>query len=182
MSSELLIVLLVLLLAGVYFLTRGARFYFKLRGKRLITCPENHHTAAVALDARRLARMAILGTPKLELSECSRWPEKAGCGQECLAEINEAGPSCLVRRVVSEWYKGKPCALCGKSVEANEELVGHTPALLTPEKITVYWNSVSAEQLPDVFKTHAPVCWSCHIAESFRRQHPDMIVERPARW
>jgi hypothetical protein len=25
----------------------------------------------------------------------------------------------------------------------------------------------------------APVCWSCHIAESFRRTHPELIVDRP---
>ena len=28
--------------------------------------------------------------------------------------------------------------------------------------------------------THLPVCWNCHIAESFRREHPELVVDRPA--
>jgi hypothetical protein len=28
-----------------------------------------------------------LSQPHLRLSECSRWPERQGCGQECLSQI-----------------------------------------------------------------------------------------------
>jgi hypothetical protein len=27
---------------------------------------------------------------------------------------------------------------------------------------------------------HWPVCWSCHMSETFRRAHPELVVERPA--
>jgi hypothetical protein len=33
--------------------------------------------------------------------------------------------------------------------------------------------------LPEVFLTYAPVCWDCHIAETLRREHPELIVDRP---
>ena len=26
-----------------------------------------------------------------------------------------------------------------------------------------------------------PVCWNCHIAESFRREHPDLVTDRDNR-
>ena len=77
------IILAILALAVGCLLFRGLRSYFKLRGKRLVTCPETQKPAAVDLDAVHLARDAAFGTPHLRLSECSRWPERQGCGQEC---------------------------------------------------------------------------------------------------
>jgi hypothetical protein len=165
-----------------YLLFRGLRSYFQLRGKRLVNCPETQKPAAVDLDALPLAREAVFRIPQLRLSECSRWPERQGCGQECLKQIEAAPEGCLVRRIVTDWYAGKTCAICGKPVNVTEQWVGHVPALLNPEKKTVYWDKIAAERLPEVFQTHLPVCWSCHIAETFRREHPDLVVDRPARW
>lgn len=53
------------------------------------------------------------------------------------------------------------------------------PALMSPERRTVEWHEVPAETLPEVLSTYRPVCWSCHIAESFRREHPELVIERP---
>jgi len=169
-------------LAVGYVLFRILHSYFKLRGKRLVTCPETQKPAAVDLDAKHLAGEAAFGAPHLRLSECSRWPERQGCGQECLKQIEGAPEGCLVRRIVADWYAGRTCAICGKPVEVAEQRVGHVPALLSPEKRTVYWDKIAPERLPEVFQTHSPVCWSCHIAETFRREHPDLVVDRPARW
>jgi hypothetical protein len=177
-----LIILTFLALAVGYLLFRGLRTYFKLRGKRLVRCPETQKPAAVDLNAVQLARDAAFGAAKLRLSECSRWPERQGCGQECLRQIEAAPEGCLVRRIVAQWYTGKTCVICGTPVDVAEQWVGHVPALLKPEKTTVYWDKIAPERLPEVFETHSPVCWSCHIAESFRRLHPDLVVDRPARW
>jgi hypothetical protein len=48
--------------------------------------------------------------------------------------------------------------------------------------MTVSWDDVPPEKLADVFQTYQPVCWSCHIAETFRRDHPELVTDRPARW
>jgi hypothetical protein len=32
-----------------------------------------------------------------------------------------------------------------------------------------------------VLSTHLPVCWDCHIARRFRREHPALVVDRPRR-
>lgn len=158
----------------------GARSYFKFHGKRLITCPENEKPAAVNVDAKRVAADALKGAPHLRLSECSRWPEKRNCGQECLRQIELAPDGCLVRTIVTHWYEGKRCAICGKLIH-EVEWMGHKPALLDPEQKTVYWDAVAAEKLPEYFATHAPVCWDCHVAETFRHEHPELVTERPWR-
>jgi hypothetical protein len=60
------------------------------RGKRIVTCPDTRESAAVEVDAARVAASAWGGPPDVRLKDCSRWPEKAECGQECLAEVVRA--------------------------------------------------------------------------------------------
>src|SRR5215831_4360910 len=87
--------------------------WLKFRGDRIVTCPENRRPAGVRLDA---AHAALTGwpNPDLRLATCSRWPERAGCGQECLRQIEQAPADCLVRNIVAKWYEGKRCASCGE--------------------------------------------------------------------
>jgi hypothetical protein len=154
------------------------RSYFKLRGKRLVVCPETQKHAAVDLDAGGAARKAFFGAPYFRLSDCSRWPERAGCGQECLKQIELAPEECLVKNFAARWYLGKKCAYCGKVIHEVDWL-GHKPALMNPEKKTIYWDQVPPEKLPDIFSLYAPVCWDCHVTETFRREHPDLVTDRP---
>ena len=78
----------------------GIRVYFRFRGTRLLTCPETHEAAVVEVAARSMALQAILDEPCLRLSECSRWPMRKDCGQDCLRQV-EARPSEL--RISSAW-------------------------------------------------------------------------------
>jgi hypothetical protein len=57
------------------------------RGKRTVTCPETGESAAVGVDAARVAASAWGGPPDVRLKECSRWPERATCGQDCLIQL-----------------------------------------------------------------------------------------------
>lgn len=159
----------------------AVRAYFKLKGKMLVTCPETKEPAAVNVDATRAAEQSFLGEPHLRLSECSRWPERQGCGQECLSQIEAAPEDCLVRTTIARWYAGKACAYCGKPIESVDWLGGQRPALLDPDRKTVQWDQVRPEKLPVVLAKYAPVCWNCHITETFRREHPELVVERPWR-
>ncbi len=158
---------------------RAALTYNKYRGKRLVTCPETHCPAAVDVDAGLAGRAAFDGEPRLRLSTCSRWPERQGCGQECLAEIEAAPEDCLVRRIVTSWYEGKKCALCSRPiVEAKEWWVGHPPALMSVGKEPVAWEDIPPELLPDAFLTSEPVCWNCLVTESFRHKFPELVTDR----
>ena len=178
MSLELYLIIVVLTLTALYFLVpRIASSYLKFRGKRVITCPENRKPAAVDVDARHAALTALLGEPHLRLKDCSRWPEKKDCGQECLLQVELAPADCLVRNMLTNWYEGKHCVVCGEPF-SELNLLDHKPALMTNEGVTIEWDNFRPEALPEVLATHWPVCWDCHIAETFRRQYPDLVVDR----
>ena len=65
----------------------GFRVFLKFRGTRLVTCPETHKPAVVEVAAGSMGLQAILNDPSLHLSECSRWPMRQDCGQNCLRQI-----------------------------------------------------------------------------------------------
>lgn len=57
------------------------------RGKKTVTCPETGQSATVEVDAARVATSAWRGVPDVRLKHCSRWPERATCGQDCLIQV-----------------------------------------------------------------------------------------------
>lgn len=151
------------------------------RGTRLVACPETKRPAAVELDPVRAA-LSLFGNRhgRLRLSDCSRWPEKAGCDQECLAEVERDPQACLVQRIAARWYRGQSCVFCGKPIP-EVTWAEHRPALLSPDRVTVSWKDVKPESLPDLFATHKPVCWDCHVVQSVVRERPDVVTVRPER-
>jgi hypothetical protein len=181
-TVTVLIILVVLAMAVVLVVVRavpGVSAYFTYRGKRVITCPESHTKEAVEVAAAEAGVGAFLSEPTLRLKECSRWPERQDCGQECLRQIEIDPENCLVWNIVAKWYEGKSCVFCHKAIGPLHHL-DHVPALLAPDQKTTEWKRIRPEQLPAVFETHHPVCWNCHVTETFRRLHPELIVERAA--
>lgn len=138
------------------------------RGVHVITCPENHDFAAVKVDLLK---------PDLKLKTCSRWPEKKGCDEACLAQISSSPGACRLRSIVTTWYEGKSCHFCAKPVE---QIVWHErpPAVLLLSGETREWKDIRPEELPKVFATADPVCWACHIVETFRHDYPERVIER----
>ena len=178
--TVLTIIIAVIVLAGALFVYRvvpGVRAYFKFRGTRLVTCPETQEAAAVDVAAGEAALGGLFNEPTLRLHECSRWPERQNCGQDCLSQIEAEPENCLVWNIVAEWYEGKSCVFCRKLIGPLHHL-DHAPALLGPDSRTTEWKDVAPQDLPRIFSTHQPVCWNCHVAESFRRLHPDLVTDR----
>lgn len=159
-------------------LRKPVREFFAVRGDRVVTCPDNDQTVAVRVDARHAAMTAAGGREDLRLEACTRWPEKAGCGQECLAQIEAQPDDCLVRTQVTRWYTDKTCAFCGKALGLID-WTQHKPALRRPDGTTVEWADIRPESLPEVFATHAAICWNCHVAETFRRERPELVIDNP---
>ena len=149
------------------------RRYLAVRGARLVECPENHETAAVKVESA----WAALGGD-WRLADCSRWPEKQSCGRQCLAQIEKAPEECLVRTVVTQWYKDKSCVLCGKPL-GEIDWYNRKPALMDRQGKARPWPEVAPETLPDVLATHRPVCFDCYVAETFRKEHPELVVDNP---
>ena len=173
----MIILLLLLALTVGILLWQGLRWGLRFAGTRLVLCPANHQVAAVRVDAVAAGVGAALGEPCLRLSECSRWPQH-DCAQECLRQIEYAPEDCLLRNMVRDWYAGQRCVFCGRQFDALH-WHDHAPALIDADGRTVQWKDVPLPQLPVVFDTHQPVCWNCHIAQSFRREHADLVTLRP---
>lgn len=179
MNGLLILAAVVVLAIAILLLLRGPikawRFY---REPRVITCPDNHQSAAVTLNAWQAAASGP-DHPSLRLNDCSRWPEKAGCGQECLKQIHDQPDDCMVRTMVARWYEGQRCALCGQAIQADWHF--EHPAVLGPDGAPKQWSSFRAEELPTVFATHRAVCGNCYLNEGFRAEHPELVVDRPGR-
>jgi hypothetical protein len=179
MTTLSLVALLVVVVALVLLFRAIVKAYLEFRGTRVVICPEITAPAAVDVDARHATATAIFGEPCLRLSACSRWPEREDCGQECLKQIELAPAACLARTILARFYEGRSCALCGHAFAAIE-WSSHKPALMSPGRRTLTWGEVSAEHLSEALGTHLPVCWNCHIAETFRRQHPELVIDGPS--
>jgi hypothetical protein len=69
----------------VYRMILESRAYLNFRGTRLVACPETQKT--VLVEVSPMSGQAILDEPRLQINECSRWPMRGGCGQECLSHF-----------------------------------------------------------------------------------------------
>jgi hypothetical protein len=170
-------VAIILVLAAIA-LTRLALSWWKYRGDRVITCPETKKAAGVTMDAGHAAFTSLAKRPSLRLSDCTRWPERAGCGQECLRQIEKAPDGCLVRSILLHWYEGKNCASCGRPI-GDIPLAGSKPALLLGKTGTMEWKQVRAERLHETLAVAAPICFACHMASTLVQEHPELAVSRP---
>ncbi len=166
--------------ALVLFGRRLTRAWLRYRGTRVVVCPEQRQTVAIEVDAVHAALSAPQGRPHLRVDSCTRWPEARSCGQECLAQVESAPEACLLLNILGGWYQGKSCAFCDQVFEARH-WHDHRPALLAPDGSLVDWSGFRAEQVLDVLASHEPVCWNCRVAEGFRREHPELVTERPPR-
>jgi hypothetical protein len=168
----------VLVVATVCF---AVRYFVQTRknfgGGRVVICPENQQQAMVEIDARRAGLTSLFGKTEIRLESCWRWPLKEDCGQECLLQLSEVDNDCLVRSVLMKWYQGKKCAFCQRPF-SEVELIDHKPVLFNPEGFTVEWAAIPISAVNEAMATYLPVCWNCHVAQTFHREHPELVVER----
>ena len=167
----------IVVVAAVAVLARLGRAWLKYRGKRVIQCPENLRPAGVVVNAAHAAVTAFGKAPELRLSQCSRWPERAGCGQECLSQIAAAPEDCLVRNIVANWYRGKVCGACGQ-VFGEIDWGGSQPCLLMEGGMTLEWRQVPAEKLEETLSSAKAICFACHTARTLVREHPELAMDR----
>lgn len=181
MASIGIVVATALVLAA-FFVLGGylVRAYVRYRDSKIITCPDSGEAAIVEVDAVHAALTSLVGQPDIRLQNCWRWPLHQSCGQECLTQLKVASSECLVNGVLMRWYDNKECVYCGKPFAAVH-WIDHRPALQSPNGELVEWREVPIADIQTVMSTHTPVCWDCHTAQSFRRDHPEMVAYRPWR-
>ena len=144
--------------------------YRRMRGVRIIVCPETDQPAAIAIHAGAAALSAILEKPDITVARCSRWPERESCNQACTAQVAVAPKETLALSIARRWFAGQTCALCLGPIpmlSAHGAPPGLLDCSLQRPPDTVAWNDVPAESLPALFETHLPVCARCHEREHF---------------
>ncbi len=175
------VILIAMLTAALFFGLRWLiRSLSRYRGSHIVTCPETGSPTIVEVDALHASLTSTVGLPDIRLKDCSRWPIRQQCGQECLTELDVAPERCLISGVLMRWYQGRKCVYCSQPFPELHWL-DHQPALLSPAGNMFAWNEVVLDKLPEVLATHLPVCWNCYIAQSFRLENPDLVVYRPWR-
>jgi hypothetical protein len=177
-GSVVFVALIVMVALGVVAWLGLSRFW-SVRGKRLVRCPETGKPSIVQIDARLAAVTALFSGTDFRIERCSRWPNRQGCPQACLEQIADAPEGCLVRKLLESWYAEHSCALCRRPFGTLSWL--RPPALMTADRVTRTWPELANERLADTLATHLPVCWNCHIAETFRRVHPELVIDAPAK-
>ncbi len=80
--------------------------------------------------------------------------------------------------LLKRFFDNKSCAIC-KRVIPPVQRTGPKPGLLNPETHeTQAWDHIPNENLPATLDTHVPLCSACVLAESFRHDHPELVVDR----
>jgi hypothetical protein len=181
MSAFVLVAILVVAVAGAgaWDVSRALRIGRRLRGARVVTCPETGHAAGVDIDvAHAVATGLIEHAPSVRLKHCSRWAARGRCQELCLHEAETIANT--TRAIVDRALKGRLCTFCRRPIE-EPAFLDHYAALRLEDGTTVAWPDIEPERLRHTLAAHAPVCWDCHIAETFRRLYPALVTDRPAR-
>ena len=59
----------------------------RYREARKVECPETKREATIEFDASHAALTSAVGRPRVRIRECSFWPEKKDCAQDCLKQV-----------------------------------------------------------------------------------------------
>ena len=85
MSAPWIVLAAIVALAVAYVLLPVVSAVFlRFRGTKELACPETGATAKVGADARWAALTAAFRHPVLRVKDCSLWPGRRGCEQNCL--------------------------------------------------------------------------------------------------
>jgi hypothetical protein len=72
----------------LYVLVPRALFTWqRYRNKRVVKCPDTGGLAEVDIDARGAAFSSIFRKPLLKMKNCTLWPKRTGCDEECVKDL-----------------------------------------------------------------------------------------------
>lgn len=181
MSTQTFILMLIGIVVVLYALV-ALLAYFRMRGTRIVVCPETQEPAAVTVDAGHAALSAVREKTDITLAGCSRWRGAPQCDQACAEQIAVAPVETRAASILRKWFAGKPCAICRRTIPPVHNAEQH-PGLMnitTPAQELLSWDDIPAdEHLPAMLQSHLPVCSNCVLAETFRRQFPELVTDRP---
>ena len=90
MKTMLITIAMVVALGGLYvLLPLVINTFQRYRNKRVKICPETGSLAEVDIDSCRAAFFSAFGRPLLRVKNCTLWPKKKGCGEDCLKDWHQ---------------------------------------------------------------------------------------------
>jgi hypothetical protein len=84
------VMIAIILCSAIFFVVRMFVKFRQFRGPSQVLCPETGSIAIIRINALRAAVSGAVANPDLYVSECSLWPERQGCGQDCVCMISLA--------------------------------------------------------------------------------------------
>jgi len=177
MTTQVFVLFVLGLVLAVY-LGIAIRAWIRLRGQRVVTCPETRAPAGVTVDVGHAAATAVWEKADVRLATCTRWPERAGCDQWCVAQIAASPEETRVRTMVARYFDRRRCAICQSRI-GPPKTARLQPGFMNPvTREAVAWNAVPPQYLPDAIARRRPLCADCTLAESSRERFPGAITYR----
>ncbi len=85
MSTPWIVIGAIIAVAVLYVLLPVVGDTFRrFQAKRSLRCPETGSQVEVGIDAGRAAWTSAFGRALLRVRNCSLWPERKGCAQDCV--------------------------------------------------------------------------------------------------
>jgi len=143
--------------------------YYKNRGKRSVTCPDDQKKAEIEVDNRFALQTAMHGREHMRVQTCSHWPENVDCGQECMVQVEPTPEN--IELLFLRWFDGKACGSCGRLLAPPDWRMGRM-AFLDDNFKLVELRQIDLEDLGSVPEPKRPLCWKCHQEEKQRQAQP----------
>jgi hypothetical protein len=178
MTAQVFIVLLVLAVLVVY-VVFGLLTWSRVRGARIVVCPETEAPVAVRVDVGHAVTTAIWEKPDLRLTSCSRWPERQDCDQPCVKQIETAPAETSPKTIAAHFFARERCAICTKPIEPPSRVTLQPGFMDSVTHKVRRWNEVPPEDLCAAIAVSHPLCSNCTLAEVFRQRFPDRVTKRP---
>lgn len=79
---------------------------------------------------------------------------------------------------LKHFFEGKECAACSQPIAPVHTFELRPGLLHAKTHDAIGWDDIPAANLSTTLESHLPICANCIITETFRRQHPELVVDR----
>ena len=81
---------------------------------------------------------------------------------------------------LKQFFEGKACAACSRPIPPVHAFERRPGLLNATTHEAIPWDDIPAANLSTTLESHMPICSTCVISETFRRQHSELVVDRPS--
>jgi len=79
---------------------------------------------------------------------------------------------------LKHFFEGKVCASCNRPIPPVHAGQLHPGLLNTRTNEAIAWNDIPTSNLSGTLASHESICSNCLTIETFRREHPELVVDR----